>query len=202
MRYIKKTNTPDFFTEHTKDLSNWSDYLSKNKRQLKQYILNNEQSNLCCYCEGSVSVETSHIEHFKPKSAYGDLTFDYDNLLVSCNGECNTTNREYCGHKKENKFNEDLLLNPSIQENISEFFTFTTNGEIKPSDLDLLKSKHTIDELKLNTNTLQEARKTSLKTLIDNLKIIDGKKDMLTKLLAKNNLPYITFLRFYFKKLL
>ena len=53
--------------------------------------LHREQSGLCCYCgeelvyKGSDSHQTV-LEHFKPKSKYPDLTFKYDNILLSCGG--------------------------------------------------------------------------------------------------------------------
>ncbi|MCX7046087.1 MAG: TIGR02646 family protein [Candidatus Sumerlaeota bacterium] len=41
--------------------------------------------NKCAYCESKLGV--SHfprIDHFKPKSRYENLTFDWDNLILSC----------------------------------------------------------------------------------------------------------------------
>lgn len=39
----------------------------------------------CAYCESKIShVEYGHIEHFKPKSRFPDLTFEWTNLLLSC----------------------------------------------------------------------------------------------------------------------
>jgi uncharacterized protein (TIGR02646 family) len=39
----------------------------------------------CAYCESKIShVDYGHIEHFKPKSRFPDLTFEWTNLLLSC----------------------------------------------------------------------------------------------------------------------
>ena len=45
----------------------------------------------CAYCESYIEhVSDSHIEHYRPKSKFPDLTFDWENLLLSC-GKCNST---------------------------------------------------------------------------------------------------------------
>lgn len=65
----------------------------------------------CAYCESKEELSAAHIEHFKPKSNYIDLTFDWNNLLYSCR-VCNDT-----GHKGD-KFpldaqGNDLLIDPT-----------------------------------------------------------------------------------------
>jgi uncharacterized protein (TIGR02646 family) len=48
----------------------------------------------CAYCESKITVVTyGAIEHFFPKSQYPDLTFEWTNLLLSCD-RCNDA-----GHK-------------------------------------------------------------------------------------------------------
>jgi uncharacterized protein (TIGR02646 family) len=43
----------------------------------------------CAYCESKIlHVDFGHIEHFKPKSKYKNLTFTWENLLLAC-GVCN-----------------------------------------------------------------------------------------------------------------
>ena len=87
IKYIQKTATPQFFIIDTNGLSLWSDYNATKKRTLRKHILDTEQSNLCCYCEKSITEHTvsSHCEHIKPKSIdIATLTFDYNNIIVSC----------------------------------------------------------------------------------------------------------------------
>ena len=71
-----------------------------------------EQQSLCAYCERKIENETNaHIEQIKPKSFYLEKCFDYNNLIISCNGnQYSNVNQEYyednihsCGHK-ENYF--------------------------------------------------------------------------------------------------
>ena len=67
MKYIEKTTIPSFFIDDTKNLGSWNDYFAKNKRDLKKYILENEQNYLCGYCESKILIDNSHLEHIKPK---------------------------------------------------------------------------------------------------------------------------------------
>lgn len=66
----------------------------------------------CAYCESKITVvDYGAIEHFFPKSLYPDLTFEWKNLLLSCN-KCNDA-----GHKGT-KFPLDsngdpLLIDPT-----------------------------------------------------------------------------------------
>ena len=211
MRYIKKCDTPQFFIDDTNGLTLWNEYLAQNKRKLRQYILENEQNSLCCYCEGKITVKNSHLEHIKPKSLdISNLTFDYQNISVSCNGICDSGNeREYCGHKKENSFEETKFLNPTIVENIRKYFKYENDGEIKSSGLDDEKVLYTILLLQLNTfnNYLQEARK---KALVEFREVVTKKaqatgkdlKEIAILLLKQERLAFISFLKYKYKNLL
>jgi len=211
MRYIKKLVTPQFFIDDTNTLTLWNEYLAQNKRKLRKHILENEQNSLCCYCEGKINVENSHLEHIKPKSLDPiNLTFDYKNISVSCNGICDSGNeREYCGHKKENSFDQTKFLNPTIIKNIREYFKYEIDGEIISSGIDDEKVSYTILLLQLNTfnNYLQEARKKALVEFRESIKKYceeTGKdiKSVVKSLLNKENFAYISFLRYQYKNIL
>ncbi len=212
MKYIKKTQIPQFFIDTTSRLNNWSEYQGLDKRILKSYILENEQNNLCGYCESKVTLNGSHIEHIKPKSLdINSLTFDYYNLIVSCNGSCNNNynQSETCGHIKGEEYNENLFLNPTTQKIIRQYFKYENSGKIDSSGLDEIKALYTINLLKLNTfnNNIQEARK---KSLIEFRKAIKkyaeqtGKelKEVAKTLLNKENLAFISFLRYQYQTIL
>lgn len=63
----------------------------------------------CAYCESKIIVVTyGAIEHFYPKSQYPDLTFTWENLLLSCD-KCNDAN-----HKGTNFPLDDITGNPLL----------------------------------------------------------------------------------------
>jgi len=215
MRYIEKKKPNDFddeikeLKEEIKIVNNKSDVWDnkfKTKRKLKEYILENEQNYLCCYCEAKITLDNSHIEHIKPKYLdYENLTFDYNNLLVSCNGICfNNENKPItCGHKKGKKFDEKLFLNPVKIKNIREYFIYTDNGYIGASNLDKEKANYTMKILELNTfnNYLPEARVKALKQFRKSVKEFAKKRrkrldEVVLLLLIRENLAFISFLRF------
>ncbi len=175
MRYIQKLDTPDFFLEDTQFLTNWGNYTEK--KELKKYILNNEQNHLCCYCESKVTIsgdkekDGSHLEHIKPKKFYSNLTFYYQNLIVSCHGTCHNSNnddtRHSCGHKKDDDYDGAKFLNPTMVNDIRDYFKYETieneKIEISPTSKDPIKAQYMIDILHLNAEPLLIARGKALK---------------------------------------
>jgi uncharacterized protein (TIGR02646 family) len=209
MKYIRKiTPTPPFFIADTQGLTLWNDYRAENKRKLKKYILDNEQFNLCCYCEKQITVAFSHIEHIKPKSlGVAALTFDYANLLVSCEGnhfnEIGDVSKNTCGHFKDENFDENLFLNATLVTNIAEYFIFDDNGVVSEASLDVIKSVYTLTILNLNgkNNKLAEARKIAKQAIITNLRNlpIEIQKEKLKEYLSRNSSEFVTFLRYVFR---
>jgi len=59
------------------------------KQELRTALLQ-ETKNLCCYCESSLENNPlqAKVEHVQPKEGLKNqhLLFDYNNLLISCNG--------------------------------------------------------------------------------------------------------------------
>lgn len=212
MKYVKKTKAPRFFKVDTQHLKDWGKYKSKKKRELKLHILRNEQFFLCIYCEGKVTMNNSHIEHLRPKDVnkYPGKLFDYKNLTVSCNGDC----QEYClddqphtcGHAKANQYDEKLFLNPTELEDIEDYFIYDNeDGRILPSEKDPQRAMYMIyTVLKLNDPQLCMARKIALRTLQQKVASYpkEKRKAVLTTLLQKENIAFISFLRYRYKALL
>lgn len=105
MKQIIKNNSPIEFEEwkRYKKPNNWNDLdgnpvsMSRRNSTEKYYSkyelrheLLKEQSNLCCYCESIIENNPLKvkIEHLEPKIGNENqhLIFDYNNLLLSCNG--------------------------------------------------------------------------------------------------------------------
>jgi len=216
MKYIKKLDTPQSFVRKTQSLTNWDSYhrcCNRQKRALRRYILKYEQNNLCVYCESKITPkkESSHLEHIKPKHLdIENLTFDYNNIVVSCNGNCHTEDQDHysCGHRKDKNdtpYDDELFLNPVELENIREYFEYNIDtGNILESSKDINKTNYMIRTLHLNNGSLPLARKKALKTFIDKIKKIDNaqRKKKIIEILNKENLAFISFLRFKYKGIL
>jgi uncharacterized protein (TIGR02646 family) len=148
---IKKPNKPKFFELWIKNKQEYG-------YQLREFMLEKEQQNLCCYCEKPVtaSVEHSHIEHIKPQAKFRKLQHDYNNLVISCQ----TKGR--CGIAKGDKFNEHFIV--PTEENPEDYLTYSPNGEIRAIE-DSKKGSETIKILNLNAPALVKTRRVLFKQL-------------------------------------
>lgn len=149
---------PSFFTEkkrkinEPKQSSAWEE-LSDIRADLREYILSNEQKDMCVYCEKMITSDRrkSNIDHFKLRSLYPELTLDYNNLFVSCN------NIYHCSSKKDNaKLKKDDFENIVNPIDIEENFSYTYIGEIEGKNE---KAKNSIEVFGLNHKSLVEERK-------------------------------------------
>ncbi|MFM2060471.1 MAG: hypothetical protein RLZZ507_141 [Cyanobacteriota bacterium] len=134
------------------------------KDQLLETLLK-EQGYICCYCGVAIDKGSCHIEHFKPQGTDETVRFDYFNLMVSCQGEDETQPKipVHCGHKKDNWYDENLLVSPLI-ENCTEFFRYSAAGEILPTEetSKKLAAETTIENLALNIPKLQRMRQAAI----------------------------------------
>lgn len=80
-----------------------------NKDYIKKALLEMSH-NKCCYCECKIDEESKYpeVEHFHPKSLYGDEVVVWDNLLPSCK-RCNVKKGNHDTLKKP-------VLNPTVDE--------------------------------------------------------------------------------------
>jgi len=209
MRYIQKINIPRFFIKWTEGLVTWNE-CTVSKEPLRRYILKYEQNSLCIYCESKINStkESSHIEHIKPKYLDVDnLTFDYNNIVVSCNGNCDNNSEDKtnynCGHRKDKvdtAFEETKFLNPVKILNIREYFQYDFDDYlINPSEKDIEKAQYMIDTLHLNDGGLPKAREKALKIFINKMKEISDieiRKEKMKQVLNNENIAFISFLRF------
>lgn len=129
------------------------------KKQLKAALMK-EQYSICCYCCCQIGENTSHIEHFKPRSKFGKDTLRYTNLHASCMGKNDkaTKNNLNCGMAKKDQY-DNLLLSP-LEEECEKAFRYTSDGKIAPVQDAILgkRAEYTIDVLQLNNPVLKKAR--------------------------------------------
>jgi uncharacterized protein (TIGR02646 family) len=156
---------PEFFISKKKKISSpnqsssWEE-ISEVRYDLRKHILENEQHNLCVYCEKKITAdkEKSNIDHFKTRNLFPHLTFEYTNLFVSCN------NSNHCSSYKDKKglsieqFND--LLHPF--ENIENTIDHTYTGELEAKNS---KGNFTIEALNLNYISLIEERKVIISNI-------------------------------------
>lgn len=83
-------------------------------------------NNKCAFCESHIThVDYGQIEHFKPKSKYRELCFEWNNLLLSC-AICNGTSNKGDKFPLENE--NGPLINP-VDENPNDFFRFKYDSD-------------------------------------------------------------------------
>jgi uncharacterized protein (TIGR02646 family) len=180
MKYIQKDEPPIRLTQWKQKLGlrtpNWKSFPQAIKNEVYEGLLK-EQGYICCYCGRPISRRECHIEHFRPKSVYKELTFEYTNLIASCQGEDEDRPRTpvHCGHKKHAWFSEELMVSP-LQEDCADYFKYSGFGEILPTE-DKEKeaaAKETIRRLALHIDKLVKLRRAAIDAA---LLVSDGLSD-------------------------
>lgn len=162
---VNKTEEPQFFRDYKKRNTpkSWKDFSYDIKRQLKEYMLENEyeykneEGSYCPYCELKINLENSQIEHIYPKDKFPEKLMEYSNYLVACISPVT------CGQNKGNSW-ENYFINPTIEDPEKYLEYNLSSGEIIPkekdeSKLEYKKAKLTIDLLNLNQKKLRDIRK-------------------------------------------
>ncbi len=127
------------------------------KKDSVRESLKNAQDGLCAYCEIKLSQDT-RIDHFKPKKLDYRLTFDWDNLVLSCDGI------DSCDNKKGGEF-EEYWINPYITDPAS-MFKFYSDGQIEGATQEAQK---VIEDFGLDSPRLIMKRKGMLSFLTEEL---------------------------------
>ena len=82
----------------------------------------------CAFCESKIEhVSDAHIEHYRPKSKFPDLTFAWNNLLLAC-GQCNST--KYKGDKFPESNADGPYVDPCT-DNPEDHFQFFYDAKTK-----------------------------------------------------------------------
>lgn len=158
-------------------------------------------SGKCAFCERKVELSAGRIEHFKPKSQYVDLTFDWNNLLYACE-VCNNA------ENKGNKFPLDcdgtpLLIDPTDEDcDIYQHLEFYWNEETLLAHVNGKdgRGKVVAEILSLNRNDLIEHRTENLKKLLFVFKYAKkGNQEVIEHLIqsCKFDKEYTAFALFY-----
>jgi uncharacterized protein (TIGR02646 family) len=185
MKHVTKGTPPAEF-EAWKSQANedwkptYDELQNPQKRNLHQALLD-EQGSVCCYCGRSVTLEDSHIEHFKPQERYGALQLEYTNLYASClRGQERTTSR-HCGHAKGNGFDEARYIAP-VDPDCEQRFMYTLRGAVIPTDSADARAQYMIDLLALDGPALRNLRDEVLSRVMDPAFLASATKEELTRL--------------------
>lgn len=159
-------------------------------------------SGKCAYCESHIThIGYGHIEHFRPKSKFPDLCFEWDNLLLGCE-ICN--GKEYKGDKFPESTDGGPFINP-VDENPDEFFDFefdpeTGTANVIPKDRRALTTE---DMLGLNRPELVKRRSSIVRLLVTiAIKADKGDRIFITELKRRCNMEeeYAAFARALVKR--
>jgi uncharacterized protein (TIGR02646 family) len=118
----------------------------------------------CAYCESHMThVSFAHIEHYRPRSKFPHLTFDWDNLLLSC-GVCNSS--RYKGDKFPETSEGGPLINPCIDDPKAHF-TFHYDSTVLLASIYGATSRGLVTErlLGLNRPELRSHRSKQIQRL-------------------------------------
>ena len=129
MRQLNRANVmePACLAHYQHGHHHWDDLAAGDKAQIRQQ-LEQMQGRRCAYCEGSLDVLGSHIEHFRRKRQghFPHLTFAWSNLYWSCDQQ------DSCGHHKDHgagAYNVTDLIDPCADDP-DTFFRFRADGTI------------------------------------------------------------------------
>ena len=208
IRIQKPLKVPNILTTKgtAQTLKDCADYDSGSRKfEIKSHIYNAKsvkdvllkaQRKKCCYCESKFS-PTSYgaVEHFRPKRGvkqkqgqsqlypgYYWLTYDWDNLLVSCE-RCNTSykgnlfplavqKRRARNHHDDITEERPLFVNPA-QEDPRRHIRFRGEVAIPVTN----RGRETIQGMGLWRDDLEEARREKLEPLKMLHLLVESKKD-------------------------
>ncbi|MHC8409140.1 retron system putative HNH endonuclease [Pseudomonas sp. Hz4] len=146
-----------------------------------------EQGYVCCYCGNKITLESSHIEHFRPQKPFNHLELEYTNLHASCQGETEESKPAHCGHKKGNRFSENSHISP-LEEDCERQFRFTLIGQIESANADT-PAKNMIDILALDISFLNTRRKQKLEGIFDDAFLADFSIEELEAIIRRYRQP-------------
>ena len=135
----------------------------------------------CCFCEQIVQ-EDGDVEHFRPKSHYYWLAYDWANLLWACS-PCNSRHKrslfplrdESCRATSpyDTDLEEPLFINPT-EEDPEDLIEWRSEFPVPRPGPDSAKAKETLRALRLDKRGLLETRRQRLSELeaqMDSFKI-------------------------------
>jgi uncharacterized protein (TIGR02646 family) len=127
---IKRTDSPEILNrkaaEWTENLLSANKKERRNKAEAKYRHKEIKEAlcvmfhDKCAYCESKIThVDYGHIEHYRPKSKFPGLTFEWSNLLLAC-GVCN--GKGHKGDRFPEKDHNGPIVNPCDEDPSQHFY--------------------------------------------------------------------------------
>ena len=119
----------------------------------------------CAYWESKIKhVAYPHIEHYRPKSKFPELTFDWENLLLAC-GVCNSA--EYKGDNFPEASENGPYINP-CNDSPEEHFQFIYDAKAKLANVygKTERGRATEKAFGLNRSDLRTYRSKKIEILV------------------------------------
>ncbi len=154
----------------------WHNYKTMDCQKTISKALSQITNSHCSYC-GIYKLErgriTPTIDHFKPKSIYPDLSFEWSNLFISCN-ECQKYKGSFFPNNKEQNFRGNFYpknIEPLKPDDKDYFFDYWfqidwRSNKILPNEIrtkdEQKKALITINFFCLNEDGRPEAREEEL----------------------------------------
>ncbi len=138
-------------------------------------------NNKCAFCESNITqVYAGDIEHFRPKSKFPELCFEWENLLFACS-ICNGKSNK--GDKFPNENEGGILINP-VNENPYNFFRFEFDQVTKLFLLIPLneRAETMLKTIKLNREDLAEFRTIELMKIVNLISKIQITEEIINEL--------------------
>ncbi len=127
--------------------------------------LRQAQRGLCVYCGRRLHLDRPgrfHIEHFRPRSAYPDLSVNFANLFLSCGPEADAGEPSgTCGNAKGDRFDETGCVEPGYPA-CTHRFRFLLTGKVAPRSDSDAGAGAMIELLRLNHRELTKDREDIL----------------------------------------
>jgi uncharacterized protein (TIGR02646 family) len=138
-------------------------------KESRETILMEEQLFLCGYAELLIEDEkSSHIDHYIKRSLDNTKTFDWNNLIVSCNDD------DFGARYKDMKSKISLeayldIFNPVV-DIVQDYFEYLANGEVisksKGISQPLIeRANKTIEVFNLNEKSLKSHRRDLIRMI-------------------------------------
>ncbi len=137
------------------------------KRQMREYMLQNEQNGVCGYTELPLTCDTSHIDHYKKQGQgwFPELQLEWTNFVVA------SMHEDFGARYKDNHYglkknDYGSFYNP-VESGMEDVVYYDGNGQIHPKDPNNHKVEKTIKVFYLDHKSLNDRRKS----IIENVKL-------------------------------